>query len=267
MELAQSILAVLFYIVWYGFFTILIFDFLIGLPALMHRVETELKQAQAEKTVTLSAQARQAKQPLQVVQSTPLTKSQPAAETTDKDAELFADEQGLVPRTKADEATLQYLEITGCDINDFQSISQARRFLDKHAPWSMETETPPIQAAEQQTALPVPDPWLEPIADLSLVVEAEAEAELKPSSATQKLTFNQVCIEFANQGLALERYRSGHHCYRVVFGCNSSTPCRFKTLQEALDWLTAGGTSFIPNQNNSKATAPSPKFAVAVPLA
>jgi hypothetical protein len=62
---------------------------------------------------------------------------------------------------------------------------------------------------------------------------------LNPSSSTElqvtKLTFAQVCIEFATVGLALERYRSGHYCYRVVFGYDS--PCRFKTLQEAMDWL------------------------------
>ncbi len=53
--------------------------------------------------------------------------------------------------------------------------------------------------------------------------------------AHPRLTFTEVCIEFANQGIALEKYRSGHYCYRIIFGYHSL--CRFKTLQEARDWL------------------------------
>jgi hypothetical protein len=85
----------------------------------------------------------------------------------------------------------------------------------------------------QKEVLPVP----------AIVSKASKKnAQMQPTTETQaeKLTFNQVCVEFAEKGLALERYRSGHYCYRVVFGCES--PPRFKRLQDALDWLAASTT-------------------------
>jgi hypothetical protein len=63
------------------------------------------------------------------------------------------------------------------------------------------------------------------------------EKEKKTVKPGERLSFEDVCIEFAKKGLALERHRSGHYCYRVVFGCDS--PPRFKRLQDALNWLTA----------------------------
>ena len=201
MQSAQLILTYTFDILFYGFSALFIFDFLVGLFELMQKQEVESFTTQTVQPQT---------------------------------ADEEYSEASIIPLTNSDEATIQYLEMTGCDINDFESIAQARRFLDEYVPWTMEMETPPTQAVEQQSTLPIPDPWLESIADSPLV-----EAKLSP--VTQKLTFKEVCIEFANQGLALERYRSGHYCYRIIFGCDY--PYRFKTLQEAMDWLAVNKQS------------------------
>jgi hypothetical protein len=222
MQSIELVLDYSLYIIWYGFFTLFIFDFLIGLFALIKKTFT-----------TPSIQLISPINP----QSTQLQITGEA-----EDRELLQAEASIVPKSKADEATIQYLEMTGCDINDFDSIAQGRQFLDKYAPWTIEMETPPVQGIEQQSIFPIPDPWFETVADLS-------PAEVKPSPDTQKLTFNQVCIEFAQVGLALERHRSGHYCYRVVFGCNSSS--RFKTLQEALDWLAVSKQSTQSDQTKS----------------
>jgi hypothetical protein len=66
---------------------------------------------------------------------------------------------------------------------------------------------------------------------------ATATVENKPLPPVEKLKFQDVCIEFAKEGMMLERHRSGHYCYRVVFGCDDFP--RFKRLQEALDWVNA----------------------------
>jgi hypothetical protein len=234
MESAQLILDFSLYIVWYGFFTLFIFDFLVGLLVLAQQ--------------TFEAPAVQSIQ----------TSSQSALPVFDELVENLST-ASIIPLTNSDEVTIQYLQMVGADIDDFESIAEARKFLDEHAPWAIEElpvqSEPQLIESEVRSILPVPDPWFDLSEELCLV-ETKAQpiapkatkkgtnkrkqfTEANPSPSTElqvtKLTFNQVCIEFAEIGLALERYRSGHYCYRVVFGHNS--PCRFKTLQEAVDWL------------------------------
>jgi hypothetical protein len=292
MQSIELILDFSLYIVWYGFWTLFIFDFLLGLFALMNKsfATPSVQSIQAVRTDTQSTQLALIKE-------------------TEND-ELS--EASVRPKSKADEATIQYLEMTGCDINDFASITEARKFLDQYAPWTIEPQ--PVQAeaqsmrsleipvqAQSQLILLIPDPWFEPIDELQQVQENKAseiepfptlkllapsktkvpkrpkssnksrsrarvtqfEVLTQPASFSKavrkntskervksteakaslvddelqatKLSFNQVCMEFAEIGLAFERYRSGHYCYRVVFGCDCR--CRFKTLQEAMDWL------------------------------
>lgn len=234
MESAQLILNFSLYIVWYGFFTLFIFDFLLGLLVLV--------QQTFEAPVVQSIQ----------------TSSQSALPVFDELVENLPT-VSIIPFTNSDEVTIQYLEMVSANIDDFESIAEASKFLDEFAPWTIEElSTQPKQQlieSEVRSILPVPNPWFDPCEELCLV-EMKAQpiapkatkkgtnrrkqfTEANPSLSTElqvtKLTFNQVCIEFAEIGLALERHRSGHYCYRVVFGHNS--PCRFKTLQEAVDWL------------------------------
>jgi hypothetical protein len=124
-------------------------------------------------------------------------------------------------------------------IQSIQSIPISSMLAD---PWDLPLER---SHQAQKEVLPVP------------VVVSKAfkkDAQMQPTAETQaeKLTFNQVCVEFAKRGLALERHRSGHYCYRVVFGCES--PPRFKRLQEALDWLAA--TAANKSQSEGKALLP-----------
>jgi hypothetical protein len=156
MELAQLILAYLFDVVFYGFSTLFIFDFLWGLNALI--------QKEFETPVIQSTQSIQ-------LQSIPINS-------------MLAD------------------------------------------PWDLPLER---SHQAQKEVLPVP-------AIVSKASKKNAQMQPTAEAQAEKLTFEQVCIEFAEKGLALERHRSGHYCYRVVFGCES--PPRFKRLQEALDWLS-----------------------------
>jgi hypothetical protein len=155
MELAQLILAYLFDVMFYGFSTLFIFDFLWGLNELIQK-EFEVPAIQSTQSVRL------------------------------------------------------------------RSIPINSMLTD---PWDLPLER---SHQAQQEVLPVP---------VIVSKVSKKNAQMQPTTETQaeKLTFNQVCVEFAEEGLAFERYRSGHYCYRVVFGHNS--PCRFKTLQEAVDWL------------------------------
>jgi hypothetical protein len=168
MESVQTFLTYLFNIVWYGFFTLFIFDFLIGLPAFMR--EVELKKSRERAAMQTSVKTDSSKLP----------------------------DTQITSVSNSDEATMQYLEMTGCDIEDFTSISQAREFLDENAAWTIETA--PMQKVQEI-----------------------------------KLSFEQVRLEFAQIGWVFQKHRTGHYRYRVnVNGVNH----RFKTLQDALDWLS-----------------------------
>jgi hypothetical protein len=62
-----------------------------------------------------------------------------AVATLEPDEEL--PEASIVPASKSDEATIEYLEMAGCDIDDFEAIADARQFLDENAPWTIETSS------------------------------------------------------------------------------------------------------------------------------
>ncbi len=254
MQSIELVLDFSLYVVWYGFFTLFIFDFLLGLFVLM-------KQALEAPSVQVISSVNQHNQ--HNPQSTPL---QPTEKIEYENEQL--PEASIVPASKADEATIQYLEMTGCDINDFNSIQEARKFLDEFAPWTIEEmpaqgvkQPQSIQLQSQSIAI-IPDPWIEPFGELppipkelKLQLTAPISKAVKKNrnkrkqSKEVKLSFNQVCVEFAEIGLALERFRTGHYCYRVVFGCDSH--CRFKTLQEALDWLAVKKQSMQDAQTKS----------------
>lgn len=194
----QSLLASLINIVVLGFFGVMTIDFVIGLFVMMQKVKVET-------------------QPMQL-----LVKPQSTLETVAQELPEVA----VVP-VESDEATIQYLEMTGCSLNDFDSIAEARKFLDENAPWTIETQ--PKQTVETQAILL--DPW-----------EDEAETAKKDTRkqsprAEEKLTFESVCADFAKQGLTLQRYSGGRYKYRLANSHGS--PCRFKKLQDALDWLAA----------------------------
>jgi hypothetical protein len=135
MESAQLILAYLFNLVWYGFSTLFIFDFLWGLSLLVQ---------ETFETPTVSPA-----QPVNQQLTFP-----------DLNQSLGKYSDTIRPYTNEDEATIQYLEMVGADIDDFESIAEARRFLNQHAPWTI--ETPQVKS---QSLLP--DPWIEPFEDLS----------------------------------------------------------------------------------------------------
>lgn len=177
MESAQSILTWAIYAIWYAFSTLIIFDFLIGLPALM--------QQAAMKNTTSETQATQAVDQKQSKHSTLNSTSTRAI-------------------SNADEATIEYLQMVGADLKDFDSIQEARQFLDEHAPWTIENSSTQTQ---------------------QLIINTEAQ---------EKLTCVQVQAEFAKLGWAFQKHRTGHFRYRVnVEGLIH----KFKTLQDALDWL------------------------------
>lgn len=118
MESIQAFLTSAIVIIWYFVSTLIIFDFLYGLPALMEQV--------AIKEVTSSIQV--------------INQEQSVQETFFKGLS----DTSTVTVSNADESTLQYLEMVGADIDDFGTIAQAREFLDVHAPWTI--ETPPMQS-------------------------------------------------------------------------------------------------------------------------
>lgn len=188
MELAQSILTSAIYVIWYGFSTIFIFDFLIGLPALMQQAALKCR---IESIQAVDQEQSVSENPSQELNSTSIS-----------------------PISNADEATLQYLEMVGADTNDFETIAQARQFLDEHAPWTIEIV--PAQSGQ-------------------LVSNTGSSISAQPITEPQeKLTCVQVKTEFAKLGWVFEKYRTGHYRYRVkVNGIYQ----RFQTLQDALDWL------------------------------
>jgi hypothetical protein len=167
MSSTQSILTYTFDIFFYFFSILFIFQFLLGLllPATEEAEIKPLLQPTLENVTESLAQP--------VVMSVP---------------------------NSDEEATLQYLEMVGADIDDFESIEEARKFLDENASWTIETPT---------------------------------ESKLQ----VNKLTFEQVHVDFATKGFNFERARSGHNRYRVISFGNPPNSHRFKTLQEAMDWL------------------------------
>jgi hypothetical protein len=115
----------------------------------------------------------------------------------------------FAPESQSDKATLQYLGTVGADVNDFESIEQARQFLDEFAPWTVETT---VQAALTRQSI-------------------------QPEPQDGKLTFEEVSAKFTVKGFTLQRSRSGHNRYRVISPSNPPNSHRFTTLREALDWL------------------------------
>jgi hypothetical protein len=67
--------------------------------------------------------------------------------------------------------------------------------------------------------------------------QAEPALPSISNPADIKLSFKEVCRRFTTRGLTFQRSRSGHYRYRVIPAVGSS--CRFKTLQEASEWLTS----------------------------
>lgn len=190
MESIQAFLTSSIVVIWYFGCTLIIFDFLIGLPALM--------QQTARKCNTQSMQID--------MESAKLRSSET----------LYQGLNSILTRpfTNEDEVTIQYLGIVGADIEDFESITDARKFLDENAPWTIETDAAPAKQLASN-------------ADSNISVQSATEKE-------EKLTCAQVQAEFAKLGWRFEKYRCGHNRYRVnVDGLHH----RFKTLQDALDWL------------------------------
>lgn len=54
-------------------------------------------------------------------------------------------------------------------------------------------------------------------------------------AATTRQTFKKVCTDFANKGFTLNKFPSSRYRYRVEGLPN----CRFKKLEQAIDWLDA----------------------------
>ncbi|BAY87822.1 hypothetical protein NIES267_73460 (plasmid) [Calothrix parasitica NIES-267] len=61
--------------------------------------------------------------------------------------------------------------------------------------------------------------------------------EMRPTATSEqlatRLTFKKVQADFANKGFTLNRFPSSRYRYRVADLAN----CRFKKLEEAMDWL------------------------------
>jgi hypothetical protein len=123
-----------------------------------------------------------------------------------------------------------------------------------------------MQPVEIQTILP--DPWDLPLQESSLAKEYDVvkdvattknikrkqslprrtnkamqmeflpdamtpEATSEPSAT--RLTFKKVCADFENKGFTLNKFPSSRYRYRVEGLPN----CRFKKLEQAIDWLDA----------------------------
>lgn len=191
MESTQAFLTSTIIVIWYAFSTLIIFDFLIGLPALMQQASqkcnTELIQAGVDGNQQSSSET-----PCQGLNQT-----------------------SIAPISSIDEATIQYLEIVGANVDDFGSIAQARKFLDENAAWTIET-------------LPISSK-----ASAPEIIKKDTQPQ-PAQEQESKLSFEQVRSEFAVLGWILQKHRTGHNRYRVnINGLHH----RFKTLQDALDWL------------------------------
>lgn len=215
----QHILTSIIVVIWYLGSTLIIFDFLIGLPALMQKVKAQIaEEATQELEMTEILQQIQPDEPQATFSDEPK-----ATRLNSANSELS---QTLVPTSQADEATLQYIQMTGCDIDDFESISDARIFLYDNVAWAIEQRSPapvrPISRLQVQDRVTSPN-----IAKISKEVSSiEPEAN--------KLTFEMVKGEFAKLNWTFQKHRSGHNRYRVNIDGHL---CRFKTLSDALDWL------------------------------
>ncbi len=178
MESAQLVFTYIFDFFFYSFTILFIFEFLLGWS--MAGLTAELNESEA-----LSPQ--QLKPP-------------PSLESA---AGQLSEIEPVVSESHSrfDDATLQYLEMVGANVDDFESIAQARQFLDEFAPWTVEEE--PTQLKSQ----------------------------------ANKLTFEQVQTDFTDKGFMFQCSRSGHNRYRVISFGNPPNSHRFKTLREALDWL------------------------------
>lgn len=191
-ELAQSILTNAIYVIWYAFSTLLILDFLVGIPAFMRRVEMKKFASTPPRNTTVPTCTGLIINGKEVKIQLPYTQE--------------INSESIIPRSNIDEATVEYLQMVGADIEDFETIAQAPEFLNDNAAWTIETETSLAQPKQ-------------------LLVETEVQ---------DKLTCQQVQAEFAKLGWKFEKYRTGHNRYRV----NIDGLChRFKTLNDALDWL------------------------------
>jgi hypothetical protein len=125
MESIQSFLTSSIVVIWYFASTLIIFEFLMGLPPLMQQASHKCNA-----------------QPIQTdMKSSKLTSPE----------KLHQGLNGISTRpfTNEDETTIQYLEMVGADVEDFTTIAQAREFLDANAPWTIErvpVQTPAAHA-------------------------------------------------------------------------------------------------------------------------
>lgn len=204
MESTQAFLTSTIIVIWYFASTLIIFDFLVGLPSLM--------QQAAVKPETTATQIVNQEQSIQ------------------KTFMEGLNDASTVPISNVDEATVQYLEMIGADLGDFDSIQEARDFLDVHAGWTVET-----------SYAQVPEPMVPSAASKEVFAPRQVSSYQKASAGIRdgqdqevKLSFERVEQQFAKLGWTLQKHRTGHNRYRVnVNGLHH----RFKTLQDALDWL------------------------------
>lgn len=203
-ELVQSILTSAIYVIWYAFSTLLIFDFLIGIPAFMRRAEMKKFASTPPRNTTVPTCSGL------IINGKELKIEFPYSEQINSES--------IIPRSNIDEKTIEYLHMVGANIDDFSSIKEAREFLDLHAPWTggdfYTQPEPEVQAAQNNN-------------DFNIGTNST-------NAVQDKLTCQQVQIEFAKLGWRFEKYRTGHNRYRVTI---DGLYHRFKTLQDALDWL------------------------------
>ena len=129
----------------------------------------------------------------------------------------------------------------------FLSMPKAEAIIIKPAVTRQSSQTLSKQLITEQCLTPkstlkdpLPDPWISLVDDeLSQVKDKQPkETNSNPvAKSPDRLTFEQVCADFAKDGFKLERYRSGRHKYRVTM--SGGSPFQFKKLQEALNWLTS----------------------------
>jgi len=198
MESAQLVLNFLIYIIWYSFLILFMLDFLVWTAATMQRAEMRSKYTEVE---------------------------MPSSHVK---LEIPVGQSELQPHLQPKSQWQSQPEFLAPSIPD---------------PWFESFKELPnpqkLQAVAVATAT-TPAPEGQFPNKRSKGTKSTSVRQLQSFFATSeaippRLTFTEVCIEFANQGMALEKYRSGHYCYRIIFGYHS--PCRFKTLQEARDWL------------------------------
>lgn len=217
MQSLELVLDFSLYIIWYGFFTLFIFDFLLGLFAL-------IKQSFATPSIQLIQSIKPVNSQLMLPVPDPWTLPMEELELLHQVERCELPAIELLPALKL--LASNKTEISKCQKETAKSHTKATKP-------KLEVLTQPITTSKavkkdtgkQSTGAKPTQTKLSPIDELQVT----------------KFSFNQVCIEFAQVGLAFERFRTGHYCYRVVFGYKS--PTRFKTLQEAMDWLAVNKQS------------------------